>query len=90
MADAHVEGKGSVGRVIATRGRAALLSSVTTGVGFGCLVQAEHHGGHTLGAAAIIGVFWTCFFTTLVLPALLALREPPGGNPHNGPLTASR
>jgi predicted RND superfamily exporter protein len=49
-----------------------LITSLTTMVGFGCLMMADHRGLQSLGRVLVIGVT-CCLFTSLVpLPALLA------------------
>lgn len=70
-----VEGPGSVERVVATRGKAALLSSATTGLGFGAMIVAHHQGIRSLGVAAMIGMTCACLSSTVALPALLSLMD---------------
>lgn len=54
-------------------GSAVLLSSVTTMVGFGGLLMAEHGGMALLGAAMVLGVGCTLLSSLVVLPAVLVL-----------------
>ena len=77
-------GPGQIRALLATRGRAAALSSATTGVGFGTMIIAHHYGVYTLGAVAIIGVVSTFVFTTLILPAALLLLERPQNTRDDG------
>ena len=72
------EGRGSIARVVATAGSAALLATTTTAIGFGTLVIARHKGVQTLGTLALIGLGCTFFSSTVLLPALLRLREGRG------------
>ena len=71
-------GRGSLALVMATSGRAALLSSATTAVGFGSAVVAHHLGLHQMALLALLGVGTTFLCSTVVLPALLRLAEGTG------------
>jgi len=73
---AHLrEGRGSIPRVIATCGKAALLSSATTAIGFGAAVLAHHVGIASLGWLALLGVAAAFVASTVALPALLSLVD---------------
>jgi uncharacterized protein len=68
------EGKGAdISKIMNTTGRAAILTTLTTLVGFGGLVTASMGGLQSMGVLAIIG-FSTCLtLTWLLLPGLLSL-----------------
>ena len=54
-------------------GRAVLLTSLTTGIGFGAIGLAHHRGLASLGIAVALGIF-TCYLAAVtLLPALLSL-----------------
>lgn len=55
--------------------RAVVLTSVTTMIGFGCLVIAEHKGLRSLGVVMAIGSAACLLAVVVLLPSLLALRE---------------
>lgn len=55
--------------------RAVTLTSLTTIIGFGCLLMAHHRGLFSLGVAMSIGSTTCLVASILVLPAILALRE---------------
>lgn len=67
--------RGAIGRVLATTGVAALLSSITTGIGFGAAMIARQGGLQSMGLTAMIGVACALFATTAVLPAAIHLIE---------------
>ena len=74
----HESGE-SVGAVMATTGRAASITTLTTMLGFGGLVTASMGGLRSMGALALIG-FGTCLILTwTMLPALLKYSETFGG-----------
>ncbi|TVQ34375.1 MAG: hypothetical protein EA376_00210 [Phycisphaeraceae bacterium] len=58
----------------ATR-RAVILTAVTTAVGFGCLLIAQHRGLRSLGVMMIIGSVACMAASVLILPALLSARD---------------
>ena len=68
-------GPGSVPRVVATTGRAALLASVTTAVGFGAAIIAHHAGVRQMGILALVGIGCTFVASTVLFPALLRVLE---------------
>jgi predicted RND superfamily exporter protein len=73
---AHLrEGRGSIPRVIAGCGKAALLSSATTAIGFGAAALAHHVGIASLGWLALLGVACAFVGSTVALPALLSLVD---------------
>jgi predicted RND superfamily exporter protein len=64
----------------ATTGKAVIVSSLTTIIGFGALLASDHGGIRSLGLTLTIGVAASMIGASLVLPALLEairrLREP--------------
>jgi hopanoid biosynthesis associated RND transporter like protein HpnN len=78
-------------------GRGITLTMMTTMIGFGCLLIAEHRGIKSLGFVMVIGLGVTLLACYTILPAVLRLRgraaaeaagelfgpfvEPPGANP---------
>ena len=69
------EGKGSLKLVVRTTGVAALLASVTTGIGFGACIISHNVGLQTLGIMAIVGISATFLSATLFFPCFLSLIE---------------
>jgi len=74
----EARGRGSVPWIVATSGRAALLSSATTAIGFGASIIAHHLGIRQLGLLALVGVGTTFVASTIMLPAVLRLLESEG------------
>ena len=71
----HEMGPGSVGAVLRSSGRAALLASLTNASGFIGLLFCMHKGLYSMGILAAIGVA-ACLCSTLIfLPALLLCLE---------------
>ncbi len=67
----QIEGRNAHKPVFASTGRAILLTSITTMLGFGSLWFATYRGLGSMGIALFIGV-GTCFFATvLVIPVLI-------------------
>ena len=64
--------------------RAVVLTSLTTMIGFGCLVIAEHKGLRSLGVVMAIGSASCLLAVVVLLPSLLALRERLFGIPAKG------
>jgi len=72
----HLEEGGDAAQVMAgSTGKAVVLSSLTTALGFGALTVARHQGIHSLGLLLTVGVACNLLAALLVLPALLALRK---------------
>lgn len=69
------EGPGSVAKVVATTGTAALLASVTTGIGFAATIIAHHNGIKSMGELALLGFGCTLIASTALLPAVLQLLD---------------
>ena len=61
---------------ITRTGRAVVITSMTTMLGFGSLSLAHFQGLRELGLLAIIGVLYTMFGALLVLPAVLRMLDP--------------
>jgi hypothetical protein len=57
-------------------GKAVVLSSLTTAVGFGSLMVARHYGIFSLGLLLTVGVVCNLLASITALPAILALRSP--------------
>ncbi len=71
-------------------GRAITLTMVTTMIGFGCMLLAQHRGIRSLGLVMVMGLGVTLLACYTVLPAILRLR-PSGNNQRaaNEPRDAS-
>ncbi|MBN4081359.1 MMPL family transporter [Caldithrix abyssi] len=75
----QIEGRREHQTVFASTGRAVLLTSLTTMLGFGSLTFATYRGLGSLGSALFIGV-GTCFLATiLVIPAVMGWIEKING-----------
>ncbi len=59
-------------------GRAVLLSSLTTMIGFGSMMVADHYGVFSLGLVLTLGVFNCLIASVTFLPALLKLSTAKG------------
>ena len=71
----RLEGRGSLGIVFRSTGKAVLLTSLTTMLAFGSLVFATYRGLGSMGLALFIGV-GTCFLASvLALPGLIGWLE---------------
>jgi len=68
-------GRGSARYVTRTTGMAAVLTTLTTAVGFGSLLTANIFGLNALGLLTIIGISMALLTTLVVLPAALQWRE---------------
>jgi predicted RND superfamily exporter protein len=84
------EGPGSVARVMATTGSAALLASLTTAIGFGAAIIARHAGIRSLGLLAITGLVCAFVATTVLFPAALRLLERARARQANSPEASAR
>lgn len=69
----HQEAGGDVAAVVRHTGRAVLLATGTTMIGFGSLALASHRGMSTLGQLLLVGMGACLLTATLFLPALLEL-----------------
>ncbi|MFP4520698.1 MAG: efflux RND transporter permease subunit [Fibrobacterota bacterium] len=71
----RIEGPGSVPIVLKYTGRATLLTSLTTMIGFGSMGLASHKGIAVLGQTLFFGV-GSCFLSSaFMLPAILTIME---------------
>ena len=68
-------GRGSIVYIVRTTGMAAFLTTLTTSIGFGSLIAANHKGLNSLGELTVIGMIGALVATLVVLPAALAWRE---------------
>jgi predicted RND superfamily exporter protein len=69
----RIEGKNNLSYAMSSIGKAILLTSVTTMLGFGSLVSSDYRGYIGLGLIVTIGIA-LCFITSVVvLPAVLKL-----------------
>ncbi len=77
----RVEGQRQTPVVLKSTGKAILLTSLTTMVGFGSLTLAEYRGFVSLGALLVLGV-GACFITTvLLLPSIIGIKTRKGNSP---------
>ncbi len=56
-------------------GKGITITSLTTMIGFACMMLAEHRGIRSLGFALSVGVLLTMFACWTVMPAWLTLRQ---------------
>ena len=69
------EGPGQIRTVVASTGKAIMITSVTTMIGFGSLLLAKYRGMGSTGLLLVLGV-GACFLITVwLLPALLGWIE---------------
>ncbi|HAQ62015.1 TPA: hypothetical protein DCR49_08495 [Candidatus Delongbacteria bacterium] len=70
-----IEGRNSMDKVTKFTGKAVLLTSLTTIIGFGSVATASHRGLASMGLVLVIGVA-TCFITSaFLLPAIISLKD---------------
>ena len=69
------EGRGSVLKVVFTTGAAALLASLTTGIGFAATLIAHHNGIKSMGELAVVGFLGSLLASTVLFPAVLRALE---------------
>jgi hypothetical protein len=69
------EGKGGLGRAVTSVGRAMLMTSLTTMIGFGSLMLYLMRGMASLGLALFVGVGMCLVVTFTLLPALAKVFE---------------
>ncbi len=67
----RLEGRQGMDLVLRHTGRAILIASLTTMIGFGSLALASHRGLASLGAVLLLGVGSCLITSTVVLPNLL-------------------
>jgi predicted RND superfamily exporter protein len=56
-------------------GMAMFLTTLTTTIGFGSLIFAQHRGLKTLGVVAVLGLFLNLLTTFIILPILIKLNS---------------
>jgi predicted RND superfamily exporter protein len=85
---------GRVRDIITETGRALILTSLTTMIGFGSLMLSRYRGLGSLGFVATVGMFFCLYSSLVALPALLAglarRREARSGRPRGGPDAAAK
>ncbi len=70
-----IEGRGKIPEVMKYTGRAILLTSLTTMIGFGSMGLASHRGMASMGQVLFMGV-GACFISSaFLLPAIMTLVE---------------
>lgn len=62
-------GRGAARYILGTTGMAAVLTTLTTSIGFGSLMTANHYGLNSLGFLTIVGMVAALGATLLVMPA---------------------
>ncbi len=73
------EGRGSMPFVLAHTGPAVGLSAVTTSIGFGTLLFANHNGLKSIGLMAVMGILCVSISAVLLMPSLVTLFEKISG-----------
>ncbi len=71
----RIEGKGSSPLVLRTTGKAVLLTSLTTMIGFGSLTFSKMVGYQQFGLTLAIGIGLLFLFSIVILPVVLSLFE---------------
>ncbi len=71
----RAEGAGSIRLVVRYTGAAALLASLTTGVGFGSSIVSHNQGLKSLGSLAVIGIVATFAAAVVFFPCFLSIIE---------------
>lgn len=71
----QIEGRNAHKPVFASTGRAILLTSITTMLGFGSLWFATYRGLGSMGIALFIGVGMCFFATVIVIPVLIGMLK---------------
>jgi len=71
----RIEGRNSIPLVLRTTGKAVLLTSLTTMIGFGSLVFSKMVGYQHFGLSLFIGIGLLFIFSTVLLPVVLSLFE---------------
>jgi len=79
----------AIGPALTHSGKAIVLTSLTTGIGFGSLLLSVHLGVFYLGLTTAIGIVCCLIVSLLLLPALVAifddgLLEPAASEPGTG------
>lgn len=84
----RIEHDGDLGLALAHCGKSVVLTSLTTGIGFGSLLLSVHRGVFYLGLTTAVGILSCLVVTLFLLPALVAIfhegilhEEPHGESP---------
>lgn len=68
-------GPGSARYIVKTTGMAAVLTTMTTSVGFASLMVANNRGLNSLGVLTVVGMVAALFTTLVILPAAMQWRD---------------
>jgi len=71
----HYQEGRSIHEVFSSVGRAILLTTLTTMIGFGSLMFSSYRGVATLGGVLVIGVGYAFIMTILIIPIFLKERD---------------
>jgi uncharacterized protein len=66
----------AIGSALGHSGKALVLSSLTTSIGFGSLMLSVHRGVFGLGLVTALGILACLLTALLALPALVAIMQP--------------
>ncbi|MDH4128649.1 MAG: MMPL family transporter [Spirochaetota bacterium] len=69
------EGEGNLFAVLRSTGLAITFASLTTILGFGALILADHNGLNSIGWLAVLGIGATYIIAVIVLPSIILLLE---------------
>jgi predicted RND superfamily exporter protein len=79
-------GRNGIGKAVIRSGRAVVLTSLTTMVGFGALMASRFDGLVLLGSTTLIGIVLAMLFALVVMPALIGcIHRPTGKGPLDTP-----
>jgi len=67
--------RAGVRSIIVETGRAFMLTSLTTMIGFGSLVTSRYRGLWSLGVVSVLGMLFCLYASLIALPAMLAALE---------------
>lgn len=73
--EVNEHGHGDLGRGLVETGKAIVVASLSTVVGFGSLATSRYPGLRSTGIVAVFGALATALVAITLLPAYLALRE---------------
>ncbi|MFH1808342.1 MAG: MMPL family transporter [Pseudomonadota bacterium] len=74
-----------VGLALAHTGKPILLTSLTTGIGFGSLLLSVHPGIFSLGLTTTLGILCCLLVSLLLVPALVAIFDEDSLKPATSP-----
>jgi uncharacterized protein len=69
----RIRKEGEIPGALSHSGKAVILTSLTTGIGFGSLMMSVHPGLYSLGIATSIGIFSCLLVSLFLMPALIAI-----------------